>query len=103
MLLALQEFFDDYSTAINGFHVYYKPDRIAISFSPKTQTQQSYIEHLLENFATKIKPTLTDQVTLEVTVNNRPTVKKLVVTKNKSYDNLRMNTPEFDYMDVQMD
>lgn len=103
MLLALQEFFDDYSTAINGFHIYYKSDRIAISFSPKTHTQQSYIEHLLENFATKIKPTLTDQVTLEVTVNNRPTVKKLVVTKNKSYDNLHMNTPEFDYMDVLMD
>lgn len=103
MLLALQEFFDDYSTAINGFHVYYKPDRIAISFSPKTHTQQSYIEHLLENFAAKIKPTLTDQVTLEVTVNNRPTVKKFIVTKNKSYENLNTSTPEFDYMDVQMD
>ena len=103
MLLELQEFFDEYSQAINGFHIYYKPDRIAISFSPKTQTQQSYIEHLLENFSKRIKPTLKEHVTLEVNVNNRPTVKRLVMSKSKSFEEIKVDPCDFDYMNVQMD
>lgn len=103
MLLELQEFFDDYSKAINGVHIYHKPDRIAISFSPKTNTQQSYIEHLLENFVTKMKPKLTEHVLLEVTVNNLPSVKKIIVTKSSSDLAELAKIPDFDYMNVQMD
>lgn len=96
MIQDVHEFFDNYKDRIHGFHVYCTPYKISISVSPRTFTEESYLEHVLKKFMHEIKPKLKKEMVLEITVNNRPSLKKLIV--NHKEQEFIDKDPDFDYM-----